>query len=61
MVITTSGFTADAIEFIERIEGKKVVLIDGDRLAGLMMEYKAGVLTSKVYELQEVSNDYVDE
>ena len=61
VVITTSTFPSEAVDFIKRIEGKKVVLIDGDRLAELMMEYKVGVITSKTYELQEVSGDYFDE
>jgi len=61
VIITTSSFSSEAIDFIKRIEGKKVVLIDGDRLAELMMEHKVGVITSKLYELQEVSGDYFDE
>lgn len=61
VIITTSTFSAEALDFVERIEAKKVVLIDGDRLADLMMEYKVGVSTSKAYELQEVSGDYFDE
>lgn len=61
VIITTSTFSTDAIDFIERIEAKKVVLIDGDKLAELMMEHKVGVITSRTYELQEVSGDYFDE
>jgi restriction system protein len=50
-----------ALDFVDRIEGKKVVLIDGDRLADLMIEHGLGVTTTKVYELKEVSNDFFDE
>jgi restriction system protein len=61
VIITTSQFTRDALDFVERIEGKKVVLIDGDRLAEFMIDYGVGVTTTKVYELREVSNDFFEE
>ncbi len=49
------------MDYVERIEGKKVVLIDGERLADLMIEHGVGVATAQVYELKEVSNDFFDE
>ena len=61
VILTTSSFTRDAREFIERIEGKKVVLIEGAQLAELMLDHGVGVTTTKVYELREVSNDFFDE
>jgi restriction system protein len=61
VIMTTSAFTKDAVDFVERIEGKKVVLIDGDQLAGLMIEHGLGVVTTKTYELKEVSNAFFDE
>ena len=61
VILTTSSFTRDALEFVEKIEGKKVVLSDGERLAELMIEHGVGVATSQVYELKEVSNDFFDE
>jgi restriction system protein len=61
VILTTSQFTKDALDFVDRIEGKKVVLIGGQKLADLMIEYKVGVTTTKVYELKEVSNDFFDD
>jgi restriction system protein len=61
VILTTSTFTRDAIDYVERIEGKKVVLIGGERLAELMIEHNVGVATTQVYELKEVSNDFFDE
>jgi restriction system protein len=43
------------------LEGKKVVLIDGEQLAELMLEHSVGVATAQVYEIKEVSNDFFDE
>lgn len=61
VVITTSSFSRDAVEYVDRIEGKKVVLIDGATLAGLMIDYNVGVNVTKRYELKEVSNDFFEE
>jgi restriction system protein len=60
-ILTTSTFTKDAVDFVERIEGKKVVLINGDQLADLMIDHGLGVTTTKTYEIREVSNDFFDE
>ena len=61
VILTTSTFTKDAVDFVERIEGKKVVLINGDQLADLMIDHGLGVTTNKTYEIREVSNDFFDE
>lgn len=61
VILTTSQFTKDALDFVDRIEGKKVVLIDGTKLADLMIEHNVGVNPTKLYELKEVSNDFFEE
>jgi restriction system protein len=61
VILTTSQFSRDAVEFVDRIEGKKVVLIDGPQLADLMIDHNVGVLPTKSFELKEVSNDFFDE
>jgi restriction system protein len=61
VIFTTSQFTKDALDFVDRIEGKKVVLIDGAKLVALMVEHNVGVTSTRVYELKEVSNDFFDE
>jgi restriction system protein len=61
VILTTSQFSRDAVDFVDRIEGKKVVLIDGPQLADLMIDHNVGVLPTKSYELKEVSNDFFDE
>jgi restriction system protein len=61
VIITTSQFTKEALDFLIRIEGKKVVLIDGATLADLMIEHNVGVKLTKSYELKEVSDDFFDE
>lgn len=56
--ITTSGFTAQALDFAKSVEG--IVLIDGTRLAGLMIECELGV-TARVVKVPKIDGDYFDE
>ncbi|MEW5993545.1 MAG: restriction endonuclease [Candidatus Zixiibacteriota bacterium] len=60
VLITTSQFSADAIEYVERIE-KKIVLIDGDMLAKLMIDHNVGVSTVSTYEIKKIDFDYFEE
>ena len=58
--ITTSGFTKEAREYVKNIE-TKVVLIDGNRLTDLMIDYGVGVSTSTTYEIKSSDSDYFGE
>lgn len=58
--ITTSSYPASAKEFVNSID-PKIVLIDGNELANLMIEYKVGVSVKKVYEVQRLDSDYFEE
>ena len=55
--ITTSGFTKDALEYVKTIT-HKVILIDGDMLAQLMIENNVGVSTIINYEVKKIDSDY---
>ena len=55
--ITTSSFTKEAREYVSRIDSK-IVLIDGDRLAGLMIDHNVGVTLEATYEVKRVDSDY---
>jgi restriction system protein len=59
VLITTSGFSADAVTFAQQIE-KRIVLIDGRRLAKLMVQHNLGVSTVATYELKKVDSDYFE-
>lgn len=58
--ITTTTFSKDASEYASNID-TKVVLIDGNRLADLMIDYGVGVTTRTRYELKELDTDYFGE
>jgi restriction system protein len=57
--ITTSDFSADARAYVEKIE-KRIVLIDGVTLVGLMMDFGVGAATAKSYAVQRLDNDYFE-
>jgi len=55
--ITTSTFSKKAIEYSSVIESK-IVLIDGKKLADLMIENGVGVSKIASYELKKIDFDY---
>ena len=55
--ITTSTFSNEAVNYVSNIDSK-VVLIDGRRLAKLMIDYDVGVTTVSTYQLKRVDSDY---
>ena len=58
--ITTSTFSAEACEYVSRIE-KKIVLINGAHLATLMVDFNIGVNSVNTYEVKRVDSDYFSE
>lgn len=54
--LTTSSFTKDARDFVDRVESR-IVLIDGDLLASLMFEHNLGVSAVSTYEVKRVDSD----
>jgi len=55
--ITTSTFTQDAIDFAKNIDSR-VILIDGNELANLMIDHNVGVAITDAYELKRIDSDY---
>lgn len=60
VLITTSGFSKEAEEYIGRIE-RKIVLIDGKQLAELMIDHDIGVTTARTYAVKKMDIDYFAE
>lgn len=59
--ITTSTFSKGAIEFANRHVLSKMVLVDGEKLAELMIIYGVGLSVEYEYKLQKIDRDYFDE
>jgi restriction system protein len=60
VLITTSDFSTDARNFVQTI-GKRITLIDGQRLARLMIEKGVGVTVSKTYVVKKIDENYFTE
>jgi len=58
--ITTSSFSQEAIQFARNIS-QKVILIDGGRLADLMIEHNVGVSTTRTVAIKRIDSDYFEE
>jgi restriction system protein len=57
--ITTSNFSREAKEYAALIE-TRIILIDGTRLAELMVEHNIGVSIVEAYEVKKLDSDYFE-
>lgn len=58
--ITTGTFSSEAEEYVSHID-PKIVLIDGNQLAELMIDFNIGVTKSSTYEIKRIDSDYFGE
>jgi restriction system protein len=59
VLITTSSFTKEAISTAQQIG--TIVLVDGEQLAQLMIEFDLGVSAEAVYPVKKVDQDFFDD
>jgi restriction system protein len=57
--ITTSSFSSDAVKYVERLV-PRVILIDGQELGRLMVQYGVGVTTTQTLRVTEVDENFFD-
>lgn len=55
--ITTSDFSNEAIQYTSSIDSK-IVLVDGEKLAQLMIDFDIGVSSVASYEVKKIDTDY---
>ncbi|MEX3929929.1 restriction endonuclease [Paraburkholderia sp. BR10936] len=60
VMLTTSRFTDDARQFVRHLQ-QKVVLIDGEELTGLMIDFNVGVAATTQYVVKKIDLDYFGE
>lgn len=58
--ITTSNFSRAAENYAAKIDSPKIVLIDGAKLAELMIEYDIGVSRVGSYEVKKIDSDFFE-
>ena len=61
IMITTSGYSPDAIAYAWRNQRKRIILIDGEVLADLMIRFNVGVRLQRAFEMKRIDQDYFDE
>ncbi len=59
--ITTAGFSKDAKEYVRKQHACKIVLIDGQTLAALMIEHNLGVSVESTYLIKKIDFDYFND
>jgi len=57
--ITTSSYSREAEEYAGVIN-TKIILIDGERLTSLMVDYNVAVTPVGLYELKRIDSDYFE-
>ncbi|WKL22629.1 restriction endonuclease [Agrobacterium tumefaciens] len=55
--VTTSSFSTPATDFVRHLP-QRIVLIDGDRLADLMIEHGVGVRVARMVEVKRLDEDF---
>lgn len=55
LFITITSFSQGAIDYAK---GQSIILVDGDTLAKLMIEYELGVSTEVVYKIKRIDTDF---
>jgi restriction system protein len=57
--ITTSDFSREAEDYVSRID-KKIILLDGQTMARLMIDFGVGVAPVSTYEVKKLDSDYFE-
>jgi len=60
ILITTSYFSKEAVDYVKNID-PKIVLIDGEHLAELMIDFDIGVSKVVSYDIKRIDSDYFSE
>lgn len=55
--VATCTFSKQALDYVENLQ-QRVILIDGDRLAELMIEFGIGVRVSRIVQVKRLDEDF---
>lgn len=61
ILITTSNFSQQAIDYANSIDNLKIILIDGEQLSQLMIDHDVGVTEESRYIIKKIDLDYFTE
>jgi restriction system protein len=57
ILFTASSFSGDAVEYASHVS-PRVVLVDGQQLAALMIDHNVGVSDREIYAVKRIDSDY---
>lgn len=60
ILVTPSDFSKDARDYLNKVQ-HRIVLINGEQLARLMIQHNVGVRVKEVYRLRAIDTDYFAE
>ena len=55
--VATCSFSKQALDYVENLP-QRVILMDGERLADLMIEFDIGVRLSRAIEVKRIDEDF---
>jgi len=58
--ITTSSFSPETMAYASRQQTKRIVLIDGERLTKLMVQFNVGVRVQRTVDIKRIDLEYFD-
>ena len=61
VLLTTATFSADALDYVNRIESKKMSYLTALTLSDLMIDYNIGVSVAETYLVKRVDLDFFNE
>lgn len=61
LFVTTAKYTSEAKKYVGKQHATKVILLDGEALCKLMIEYDLGVSVETTYALKKIDMDYFEE
>ena len=56
--LTTSIFTQQAIAYASQLRDSKIILVDGQKLAQLMIEHDVGVSIKEIFHIKRIDEDF---
>jgi len=58
--VTTSSFDKSAIKKAKEAHNHKIILIDGNKLVSLMIEFNVGIQVKDTYLVKEIDEDFFE-
>lgn len=58
VIMTTSTFAQPAQEYVKTLTDRRIILVDGQRMADLMLRHGIGVSTKQTFVIQRIDEDF---